>query len=591
MRFAGKRISECMAVGGCVALFAVVACAPSTELAEPGRGEQAEPVGPHVTEAIFDLPGGDLPEPNDLRLDRGGVVPRAAPALSQVDQLHRSSAAGLRGFSAAQAAHLRFSGDVDGSSLNDSTVRVIDLDAPGEPAVTVEYRSCNRSLRIMPTPRWQHGHRYLVAVSGGSSGVRDVAGRPVEPSSDFRDRREGRVIDPSFEPLFDLASAHGLARDALVALWAFTVTRAAEAVVDLSSRSLPFPNDLLRNQQSGLVSLPLTPGDVVPRNMVQAFNELDGFSLTGALTVDFTRPVDGRQLRAGTTVRLFELNGSSSRSELVDLRATVSDDGLRLRVQPARPLEPAKSYALIVTDLRDTQGARVAPMDDQLWLVHPQRLVSAGASLSSELCDDEAQQRESARAVLAPLASSLRLPPSSVNAAFVFTTQDILARLRALWEAPYRHALPLELTELDAGSPFAQGLGLLAPDISKVIYGKLVTIDFLDASTRAFGAAGTAVPRKIPFVLALPKSAKAGDRVPVVVFGHGLFTERRLALAAANRLARSGMLTSCGVKKLPYLVGQLRICWKSTSTPWTCVDQFWLPAITCPRELTPAETY
>ena len=30
-------------------------------------------------------------------------------------------------------------------------------------------------------------------------------------------------------------------------------------------------------------------------------------------------------------------------------------------------------------------------------------------------------------------------------------------------------------------------------------------------------------------------------------------------------------------KKLPYFVGQLLICCMSTSVPWTCVDQFWLP--------------
>ncbi len=53
----------------------------------------------------------------------------------------------------------------------------------------------------------------------------------------------------------------------------------------------------------------------------------------------------------------------------------------------------------------------------------------------------------------------------------------------------------------------------------------------------------------------------------------------------------AALLTSCGVKKLPYFVGQLRICWRSTSTPCTWLDQFWLPAMICPRELTPAETY
>ena len=41
------------------------------------------------------------------------------------------------------------------------------------------------------------------------------------------------------------------------------------------------------------------------------------------------------------------------------------------------------------------------------------------------------------------------------------------------------------------------------------------------------------------------------------------------------------LLTSCGVKKLPYFVGQLRISGRSTSVPWIWLDQFWLPAMTC----------
>ncbi len=36
----------------------------------------------------------------------------------------------------------------------------------------------------------------------------------------------------------------------------------------------------------------------------------------------------------------------------------------------------------------------------------------------------------------------------------------------------------------------------------------------------------------------------------------------------------AAVLTSCAVKNVPYLVGQVRIIGRSTSTPWTCDDQF-----------------
>src|SRR4029079_5487191 len=53
----------------------------------------------------------------------------------------------------------------------------------------------------------------------------------------------------------------------------------------------------------------------------------------------------------------------------------------------------------------------------------------------------------------------------------------------------------------------------------------------------------------------------------------------------------AALLTSCCVKKAPYFVGQLRMSGKSMSVPLIEVDQFWLPAMTCERLLTPAATY
>ena len=53
----------------------------------------------------------------------------------------------------------------------------------------------------------------------------------------------------------------------------------------------------------------------------------------------------------------------------------------------------------------------------------------------------------------------------------------------------------------------------------------------------------------------------------------------------------AAVLTSCGVKNAPYFIGQVRIAGRSTLVPWTCVDQFWLPEMSWPRELTPAATY
>ena len=51
------------------------------------------------------------------------------------------------------------------------------------------------------------------------------------------------------------------------------------------------------------------------------------------------------------------------------------------------------------------------------------------------------------------------------------------------------------------------------------------------------------------------------------------------------------LLTSCGLKNMPYFTGHCLMSGKSTSVPSRRVDQFWLPAMTCARRFTPGAMY
>src|SRR2546423_7044772 len=78
---------------------------------------------------------------------------------------------------------------------------------------------------------------------------------------------------------------------------------------------------------------------------------------------------------------------------------------------------------------------------------------------------------------------------------------------------------------------------------------------FLDPMTRGRREDGSFEARPIDFTLTIPNGATAGTPLPVVIFGHGLMTERRFVLAVADSL-RSEEHTS-ELQSLAYLVCRL----------------------------------
>jgi hypothetical protein len=75
-------------------------------------------------------------------------------------------------------------------------------------------------------------------------------------------------------------------------------------------------------------------------------------------------------------------------------------------------------------------------------------------------------------------------------------------------------------------------------NVAQIVNGHFDTFDKLDPVTQAFAEPGTARP--IAFTLTYPTGFGNGKKPKVVIFGHGLTTERRLAWFEANRLAQEG---------------------------------------------------
>ncbi|MBI3182609.1 MAG: Ig-like domain-containing protein [Myxococcales bacterium] len=585
---------------GAVALAAgLLSCGP--EIPSVQREE--------VVLAVYDPSKANLPTPNDLAMEGGKVAISENPELSAAENELKLSFNGADGFSTGSSARAQFTSALSAASISDKTVLAIDLGengkgAPTPFAVRRDYADCDSSISLVAPAGYARGHVYLFAVRGGESGLEGAGGEPVVAAPAFHFLRAGvdltahpdafpgtreekqakakalEAVRQKLEPYFRVLEAQGLPRREVAALWTFTAVTGGEAYFDPGSKRIPFPNDLLKDPSTGLVSLPIDPSEKPESQALKrGFNQLDGFSLTAALAIDASEALDRTSVGAAS-VRVFR------RDTLEQVAATVSlsSDGGKIVVQPTSPLRPATAYVVVAGKVSDVQGNPLGamPLASLLKLKNP-LLTAGGQSTISSVCAGSAARLEPLRAAMAPVLDKLeslpepeRLGRAQIAAAYTFTTQDIAKRARELWSAPYSANLPLTVQGVQsAGAP------LTMPDVSKLLTGQLSTVDFLEPTSRAFRDKGQ--PRQIEFVLSVPKGVSAGSSLPVVVFGHGLNTERRLSFFVANRLAKAGFATMA--IDFPYH-GERTACLADSHCSWgaTCATDG-----TCLKNGQPAE--
>lgn len=526
-----------------------------------------------VVQAVFDPATSDVPTPNELATKDGVVAISENPLLSVAENTLKMSLNGRDGFSTASSARVRFTGQLSAASLTDDTVFAVDLglDGKGAPAklsLQNRYAECDASLSIVNPAGFTPGHKYLFAVRGGADGAKDAQGNPVVAMPAFHLLRAGKDltqhldampgktraekqataeklegIRQRFEPYFQVLENNGLPRREVVVLWTFTATKQGEVYFDPGSKRIPFPNELLKDPQTGLVKLPIDPAESEEaKALKRGLSKLDGFSTTAAMTLDTSTAIDRSTVTAGKTVRLFAITADGKAVEKTDITTEISTDGKRLTVRPVLPLRPGTRYTLLLTGVRDVTAKQLSTMPLQQLLALEHALVDEeGNSTISAVCSDMAKRLETLRQTVAPAIEAVGGDRSQLSAAYTFTTQDMEKRVREMYLAPYAANLPLTVTNVESMSPLAAGYAL--PSVAKVITGKMTTLDFLDPTTRAFRDNGVGVAKQIEFILTLPTGLAQGEKAPVVVFGHGLFTERRLMTMVANSIAMKGMAT------------------------------------------------
>ena len=518
---------------------------------------------PMPSDVLRDAAANRLDMPNDTAKDRAKLTPAETEFYDYLETLD--------GWSSLMSATVDFTGSIDPASIDDATLQIWHWGPVPERVsdVRISVRPDGKQLQIDP-PRtgWQRGERYVAVLRGGAQGAKGLAGERIDCDAAFYFLRQTTRLDtPEHEhafpgdtqaerqanatrlegiredlaPAFDAFAAAGLPRDEVAALWAFTVTTRTELAMDQPSQRIPLPIDLMLDPATHHVDAPAAPWDSpVEAEAKGRLAELDGFALTGSQLFELTAPVDPATITEAA-VKLYKLAGTPV---LVPATVELLADKVHIIVTPkAGRLDEKTLYAVVVADtvLDANQLVPTAmPIGHFLQAKSPVAIDDTSQVLG--VADRDADKLEGSRAELA--AALDVLGRDHVLAAWPFTTMSVAAPLAELRQRAEKFAVspdPANVVHMTPGAAlldFPFGIGSIL-NVGDVYHGTIETPIFLDPATRQWRTDGSHTVEPIKFTMTVPKNPAAGP-MPVVIFGHGLITERRFVLAVGDALAAKG---------------------------------------------------
>jgi len=528
-----------------------------------------------VIHARFDPDEGAIPMPsNVVRDDELGRldIPLDDEDLTATEREFFEFLNTTDGWSTTSAPRVEFTGGIRPDSVTPQSLQVWQWGPSPRRVGDVHWTLSDdeKTLEIEP-PRegWDRGATYVVLVRGGEAGVEGEAGQRVVADAAFyflrlTERLDDGTHDRAFPgddaaeradnaadleelrvelaPYFDHFERAGLERSEIAALWAFTVTERVELAMDKVSQRMPLPSNMLLNPRTGFVDIPPAEWDSdVETEAKERINTFTGFGVSANLLFEFTGEVDPATIN-NDTIKLYDLNGPP-----LELAAEVElmADGIHVIVKPqSAPLPEQSTFAVVVErGVRDTSGADVLPMALGHLLTSTTPVVENGISTIDALELEDAERAEGPRRQLAGLLDSLGR--ENVLTAWPFTTMPIREPLAsdintaATLGIDPNPTIEQEMTPGEALLDFAIAIASLI-SVDRVYHGTIKSPVFLDEVTRGWRADGGYEVEDVSFTMTIPDDVEPGDKVPVVIFGHAVMTERRFVLAIGSALARRG---------------------------------------------------
>lgn len=559
------------AIATFVGVGLVVAGCSNLELDPPAtlihaRFDPEARVIPMPTDVLRDKDAQKLSLPNDTPEELAKLTAAEAEFYQYLETLD--------GWSTLMTATVEFTGAIDPASITDGTVQVWHWgDVPARVEDVRLHLSADGTKLSIDPPRtgWLRGDRYVAVVRGGAQGVKGQAGERVEcdaafyflrqrerldvpeherafPGDTAEERRDNaqklEKIRTDLEGAFDFfaaAGARSIPRDEVAALWAFTTTRRTEVAMDQPSQRIPLPIDLMIEPTTGKVDAPVAPWDTeVEAEAKQKLAVFDGFGLSGSQLFELTQPMSTTTLNA-TTVKLYRIDGGTP----VAVPATVEPlaDKVHVVVTPTKRLSEKATYAVVLgKDARDAEGNMPVTMPIGHFLQAKAPILVDGKSQIPAIEDHDAVKLEHSRTELAAALDAIGR--DTILAAWPFTTMSVsepLHEVRLTAEREGTSPDPSNVTRMSPGEAlldFPIGVGSIL-NVGDVYNGTIQSPVFLDPLTRGWRGDGGHTVENIKFTMTVPKTKPAGA-MPVVIFGHGLVTERRFVLAIGDALAAKG---------------------------------------------------
>ncbi|VAW67786.1 hypothetical protein MNBD_GAMMA08-2704 [hydrothermal vent metagenome] len=361
--------------------------------------------------------------------------------------------------------------------------------------------------------------------------------------------------------------------------------------LDFGNNVIPFPNNiLLAGSLDGTINIPVEDAADLSDPAV-AMNAQDGFSSVAPITTGFTGAIDDASFPAG--VKMYEVTADPSTSavlsvdreltygvEFVAALSSIDTTNSSMAILPLSPLTPKQTYMVVITnDLKSESGNSVG-ISGSYALTHGTNPLHTGGVSNTPLLDDtQAQQLEPLRqlTVAAEAALSVANGPGSSDIILswnfkVQSTTDVLSATRATMRGGFVQnatfgaavASPLTLSTLRLGTidvPYYLTASSTAssPSNDPTALGSVWKSatgapppfpggDTENNLTQFNPIAAATSTQTIPMMVTIPviSGNACGGAVPaggwpVVIYQHGITTNRASVLAIADAMAAQCM--------------------------------------------------
>jgi hypothetical protein len=319
----------------------------------------------------------------------------------------------------------------------------------------------------------------------------------------------------------------------------------------------PYPNDIY-NRPGETLSVP----DKITSPLASALNTLDGFSTTAKISAPFNAPLDPASvvpfdptIAPSGTESVFVLDATNGVPLVpgvdysVGLATAAGTAGAILEFEPLVPLAADTTYAFILTERLASSAGVTAGPDLVFGTVRDAHL--AGAMTGNPGLD-------ALLPAIGPLidaAVGLGIPAESIISAWSVTTQSISDVFESLDQEATARAVALTATGIDTSD-----LGLGLPGIADLYVG-FIEIPYYGDPDDPLGSVWVNASRepptrsdpvpiaqgglqRIPLLVSLPNAgsgrSKPADGWPIVIFQHGVTTNRTIMVAIADGFAQAG---------------------------------------------------